>query len=171
MTGGALCAGIGGAELAAEALGFGQLSWYAEIDPAASQVMKARWNGVPNLGDIKKALWERVEPVDCLTAGYPCQPFSAAGKRLGEADERHLWPWVFAAIRILRPRVVLLENVANHLSLGFGTVLRDLASAGFDAEWTTLRASDVGACHKRDRLFVVAYPSSPGELAIPGVPR
>jgi DNA (cytosine-5)-methyltransferase 1 len=153
-----LCSGLGAADLAAETLGAGDLAWYAEKDRDASIVMAARWPGVPNLGDLTAVEWERLERVDVLVAGYPCQGESLAGKRLGADDERWIWPHIACAIRLLRPRLVLLENVAAHLSLGFRTVLGDLASAGFDARWTTLRASDVGACHRRDRLFVVAYP-------------
>lgn len=155
-----LCTGILGAELAMEMMGLEpDLRWYSEIDKDACKVLAERVPGVPNLGDLKLIEWERVEPVDALVAGYPCQPFSTAGKREGTDDPRHLWPWIACAIRILRPALVLLENVAAHLSLGFDTVLRDLAACGFDARWTTFRAADVGACHGRDRLFVVAHPS------------
>ena len=85
----------------------------------------------------------------------PCQPFSAAGKCKGTADDRHIWPHIANAIRILRPGYVFLENVPGHLSLGFGDVLGDLAEIGYDAQWTSLRASDVGACHRRERVFIL----------------
>lgn len=156
MTIGSLCTGIGGADLAAEALGLGPMAWYSEVDRDACKVLDARWPGVENLGDLTAVEWERVEPVDVLVAGYPCQPFSFAGRRKGTTDERHLWPHIRCALRLLRPRLVLLENVAGHLSLGFDRVLADLAADGFDASWTTLRASEVGACHRRDRLFIAA---------------
>jgi DNA (cytosine-5)-methyltransferase 1 len=159
-TAGSLCTGILGAELALEMMGLDpDLLWYSEIDKDACKILAKRVPGVPNLGDLKLIEWERVEPVDVLTAGYPCQPFSTAGKRKGTDDPRHLWPWICDAIRVLRPRITLLENVGTHLSLGFDTVLSDLASIGFDARWTTFRAADVGACHARNRLFIVAYPS------------
>jgi len=90
-------------------------------------------------------------------SGYPCQPFSVAGKRAGESDERHLWPEVARIVSECEPALVFLENVAGHLRLGFGTVLADLAALGFDAEWGLFRASDVGAPHRRERLFVLAY--------------
>ena len=158
---GSLCTGIMGAELAFSMMGLEpELVWYSEIDPHACQILNARAPGVPNLGDLKAVEWERVEPVDVLVAGYPCQPFSNAGLRKGVDDERHLWPWIYSAIRVVRPRHIFLENVSAHLHLGFDSVLRDLASLGFDAEWTTLRASDIGACHKRNRLFIVATDAS-----------
>lgn len=156
---GSLCKGYGGLELAAEAvLGPMEHAWYAENDSAASTVCAAHWPGVPNLGDITAVDWTAVPPVDVLTAGYPCQGESLAGKRRGIDDERWIWDdGVFPAIRDLRPRLVLLENVAGHLSMGFGRVLGDLASAGFDAEWGCFRASDVGAPHRRERVFIAAW--------------
>jgi DNA (cytosine-5)-methyltransferase 1 len=138
----------------------GDLAWYAEIEPAACRVLEAHHPGVPNLGDITQIDWDEVEPVDIITGGYPCQPFSQAGQRKGKNDERHLWPFVRDAIRTLRPSYAILENVAGHLSLGLGDVLADLAAIGWDAEWTIVRASDVGACHQRARLFILAYSSS-----------
>jgi DNA (cytosine-5)-methyltransferase 1 len=91
-----------------------------------------------------------------VTAGYPCQPFSAAGKRLGEADERHLWPSIIEFIRLVKPRYFLLENVPGHLSLGFDTVVRDLQVAGYDLAAGLFPASEVGASHQRKRLFALA---------------
>lgn len=153
---GSLCTGIGGLDLAAHAVYGCELAWYAEVDPAAALILGRIYPGVPNLGDLTTVDWTTVKPVDVLTAGYPCQPFSTAGRRQGTDDDRHLWPHIAAAVRVLRPRRVVLENVAGHLSLGFGDVLGDVAAAGFDAEWCVLRASDVGAPHQRARLFVVA---------------
>lgn len=146
-----------GAELALERMGLdADIVWYCEIEPAACRVLAKHLPNVPNLGDITKVDWSQVPHVDAITAGYPCQPFSIAGNRTGTDDPRHIWPSVFSAVCMVRPTYVYLENVAVHLSVGFDIVLADLASVGFDAEWTTFRASDVGACHKRDRLFVVA---------------
>lgn len=135
----------------------GELVWYAEIDPAASKVLAKHYPGVPNLGDITKIDWATVPKVEVITGGYPCQPFSVAGNRKGKTDERHLWPYVLDCICNLRPDFALLENVAGHLTLGFPDVLTDLAKAGWSAEWTTLRASDIGAAHRRERLFFIAY--------------
>ena len=153
---GSFFTGYGGLDIAVG----GDLQWYAEIEPAACQVLAAHYPDVPNLGDITKIDWTSVPAVDILTGGYPCQPFSHAGNRKGKDDERHLWPYVRDAIAILRPGQVILENVSGHLSLGFSQVLMDLADLGFDAEWGTLRASDVGAPHGRNRLFIVAHPNS-----------
>ena len=153
---GSLFTGYGGLDTAVG----GDLAWYAEIDKAACEVLAYRYPGVPNLGDITKIDWADVEPVDVLTGGYPCQPFSHAGLRKGKNDDRHLWPYVRDAIHTLRPEYAVLENVSGHLTLGFANVLSDLATIGFDAEWGTFRASDVGAPHQRKRLFIVAYPDS-----------
>lgn len=97
--------------------------------------------------------------VDVITAGFPCQPFSFAGKRLGADDERNLWPETIRVIRDVRPRLALLENVPGLLSSGeyFGQILGDLAEAGFDAEWDVFSSCSVGAPHTRDRLFLLAY--------------
>lgn len=157
---GSLCTGYGGLDLAAEAvLGPMEHTWHAEIDPHASTVLAHHWPQTPNLGDLTTVDWTHVEPIDVLTAGYPCQPLSLAGRRAGLTDERWIWDDVIRAVRALRPRLVLLENVAGHLSLGFGRVLGDLAAAGFDAEWGCFRASDVGAPHRRERVFIAAWPS------------
>lgn len=153
---GSLFTGYGGLDMAVG----GELAWYAEIEKAACQVLATHHPNVPNLGDITTIDWSTVEPVDILTGGYPCQPFSHAGLRKGKNDERHLWPYVCNAINTIRPRHAILENVAGHLTLGFADVLADLATIGYDAEWGTLRASDVGAPHQRKRLFIVAYPNN-----------
>jgi DNA (cytosine-5)-methyltransferase 1 len=158
---GSLCTGYGGLDMAVESYFNGEMIWCAEIDKYASKLIEHRFNK-PNLGDIKQIDWANVEPIDILTAGYPCQPFSHAGPRKGENDERHIWPYISKAISILRPRIVVLENVRGHLSLGFKEVLSDLAQSGYDAKWRIVRASDVGAPHQRARLFIVAYPSSSG---------
>lgn len=154
--------GYGGLELALSSLFDTELAWYAEIDPHASKVLEARFPGVPNLGDLTALDWSQVEPVDALTAGYPCQPFSDAGPKLGAADARHLWPYIADALRVLRPDYLVAENVGGHLRRGFDAVLADLAALRFDAEWTMLRASDVGAPHARRRLFVVAHAQNIG---------
>jgi site-specific DNA-cytosine methylase len=111
----------------------------------------------PNLGNLKVINWATVEPIDILTAGYPCQPFSHAGLRKGTNDERHLWPYIKEAIGRIRPSLVFLENVRGHFGLGFRDVLTDLTDIGYDVRWTLIRASDVGAPHRRERLFIFAY--------------
>ncbi len=158
---GSLCTGYGGLDMAVEAYFDAQMVWCAENDKYASALIQQRFNKT-NLGDIKQIKWDQVEPVDILTAGYPCQPFSHAGYRKGLDDERHIWPYIKEAISHLRPNYVILENVRGHLSLGFSAVLADLAQIGYDARWKIVRASDVGAPHQRARLFIIAYPNSEG---------
>lgn len=164
---GSLCTGYNGLGLATEAVLGCELAWYSEIEPAPSTLMGTRYEGVPNLGDLTTVDWATVEAVDVLTAGYPCQPFSQAGRRQGTDDERHLWPHIADAIAVLRPEWVLLENVRGHLSLGFDQVVADLGGLGYDAEWSLLRAADVGACHGRSRLFVVAHDRARGPALAP----
>ena len=159
LTVGSLFSGIGGFDLGLERAGM-KVIWQSEIDEFASKVLKKHWPNVPNLGDITKVDWTNIERPDVICGGYPCQPFSTAGKRGGATDPRHLWPAMFNAICLLRPRYALMENVRGHLSMGFGDVLADLASIGFDAEWQVIPAASVGAPHKRDRVFIVANTKS-----------
>ena len=153
---GSLCTGYGGLDLAVETFFDAEMVWCAENDKHASKLIETRFNK-PNLGDIKKIDWASIEPIDILTAGYPCQPFSHAGNRKGENDKRHIWPDILKGISILRPKFIILENVRGHLSLGFKEVLKDLTQNGYDAKWRIVRASDVGAPHQRARLFIIAY--------------
>lgn len=155
---GSLCTGYGGLDLAAEEVFNAHTVWTSDIDKHASKLIELK--GQVNLGDLKLIDWSQVEPIDILTAGYPCQPFSTAGKRKGKDDSRHLWPWIKEAISQLRPSYVILENVKGHLTLGFSQVLADLAEIGFNAEWTIIRAADVGATHRRARLYILAYPNN-----------
>lgn len=95
-----------------------------------------------------------------ITAGFPCQPFSVAGKRQGADDDRNGWPWTIRSIREIRPAYALLENVPGLLTSGyFDTILGDLAACGYDANWRVLSAAELGAPHQRDRLWIVAYPA------------
>ncbi|MCZ1008539.1 DNA cytosine methyltransferase [Streptomyces lydicus] len=165
---GSVCTGYGGLDMAVQAVFGGELAWVADNDPGASRILAHRHPGVPNLGDITAADFSRVAAVDVVCGGYPCQPFSSAGKRKGVADARHIWPHIARALGVLRPRYAVFENVAGHLSLGFDAVLADLAALGFDARWCTLRASDVGAAHQRNRLFVVAWPADAGGEGLAG---
>ena len=182
FTVGSLCTGIGGIDLGLERAGWA-IRWQSEIDPYCARVLTAHWPKVPNLGDMTAIDWEndgldygdgiaRSLHVDLICAGYPCQPFAYAGRRRGADDPRHLWPAVRDAIRALRPRWALLENVPGHLGLGFDAVLADLAALGFDAEWSLVPACALGAPHLRERLFCVAYaPGGDGEGEMPHHPR
>lgn len=160
---GSLCTGYGGLDIAIRSVFGGQLVWWSDVDLGPIAAMTHQHPEVPNIGDLKTVDWWSVPPIDLLSAGYPCQPFSNAGKRLGLDDPRHLWPWIAYAISILRPRIVVLENVAAHLKRGFRVVAEDLATLGYRVDWLLNRASDIGAPHERKRLFIVATDtSSPG---------
>ena len=158
---GSLFSGIGGLDLGLERAGM-EIRWESEIDPLACRVLVKHWPSVPNLGDVTLIDWSTVERVRVLCGGYPCQPFSNNGLRRGHDDERHLWPEFASAIRLLRPEYVIAENVPGHLSLGFDRVLADLASLGFDAEWSIVPACALGAPHTRERLCIVAHSESNG---------
>lgn len=155
---GSLCSGYGGLDLAVEAVFDAHTAWFVEYDRDPSAILAHHWPHVPNHGDVKTTDWSQVEPVDILTAGYPCQPFSYAGKRKGHDDPRHLWPDVARAIGALRPGLVVLENVRGHVSLGLDAVIGDLSALGYDARWGVVRAADAGAPHGRARIFIVASP-------------
>ena len=157
---GSLFSGYGGLDLAVQSVLGGEIAWHVEYDKAPSRILDHHFPGVPNYGDVTKLDFTSVEPVDVLTGGYPCQPFSHAGLRKGTDDDRHLWPHVLRAIREMGPRLAILENVRGHLTLGFDSVLADLADVGWSARWGVVRASDAGAPHQRARLFIIAYPSS-----------
>lgn len=138
-------------------LGTGELAWCSDIKPAAQALLAFRYPNIPNLGDISELDFAGVESVDVLTAGWPCQPHSAAGKRLGEADPRALWPHVVRAVAALRPAIFFGENVARITSNGeLRRVIATLAALGYVGAWWCVRASDIGAAHKRDRCFIVA---------------
>jgi len=157
---GSLFSGYGGLDMAVSSVLGGSVAWHVEYDKAPSRILAHHYPTVPNYGDVTQVDFTTIEPVDVLTGGYPCQPFSHAGLRKGTNDDRHLWPHVLRAIREMGPRLAILENVRGHLSLGFDVVLADLADLGWSARWGVVRASDAGACHQRARLFIVAYPDS-----------
>jgi len=153
---GSLCTGYGGLDMAVEHHYGTTTAWHAEIDKDCSQVLDHHWPGVPNLGDLTTVDWDQVEPVDILCAGFPCQPFSTAGKREGANDERAIFAYIADAIGVLRPGIVVLENVAGLLTLGGPGVVGTLAGLGYDLRWGLVRASDAGAPHRRARWFCVA---------------
>jgi DNA (cytosine-5)-methyltransferase 1 len=153
---GSLCSGYGGLDMGVSAVLGGEPVWFVEYDAAPSKILAHHWPDVPNYGDATTVEWASLPAVDIITAGYPCQPFSVGGKRKGSNDERHLWPHVLDAVRQLRPRYVVLENVRGHLTLGFDAVLGDLAEAGYDTDWICIPASDAGAPHERQRVFILA---------------
>ncbi|MFI5953778.1 DNA cytosine methyltransferase [Cryptosporangium sp. NPDC051539] len=158
-----LFAGIGGLSLGLERAGL-RVVGQVEIKPFCRSVLATHWPEVPRHDDVRTAPeWWGARPrpvVDVVAGGFPCQPFSTAGRRRGVADERWGWPWMADVIRLVRPRYVLVENVAALLADrdAFGWLLGDLAALGFDAEWGVFSACAVGAPpHTRERLFLVAY--------------
>ena len=160
------CAGYGGIDLGLQrVLPSCRTVAYVEIEAFAIANLVAKMEA----GDLDAApVWTDIktfptEPfrglVDIISGGYPCQPFSAAGSRLGTKDPRHLWPFLRRAIRVIQPGRVFLENVEGHISLGLSTVISDLEEDGYRATWGIFSAAEVGASHQRKRVFIY------GELA------
>ncbi len=156
---GSLFSGCGGLDLAVDAALGLEPAWFCEQADRPRQILARHWPGVPIVPDVRE-IDGSLGPVDVLHGGYPCQPYSAAGLKLGADDERDMWPEFFRCIRVLRPRLVIVENVAGHLVRGFERTVTDLASIGFNVRWRLLRAADVGAPHLRNRLFALAYDAS-----------
>lgn len=152
---GSLFAGIGGIDLGLERTGYFRTAWVCERDPYCQRVLAKHWPDVPVYDDVAD-IGEDTPAVDVIAAGFPCQPVSHAGRRKAQDDERWLWPHVERCIGVLRPRGVLLENVAGLFTAGFDDVIGGLAACGYAAEWDCIPAAAVGAPHRRDRVFVVA---------------
>jgi DNA (cytosine-5)-methyltransferase 1 len=167
LTVGSLFSGIGGFELGLQRAGM-EISWMVEIDPFCRRVLAKNWPNVDrSVIDVKEAGKHNLRAVDLICGGFPCQDLSHSGGRRGLAGERSgLWFEYARIIREITPRWVLVENVPGLLSIddgrGFGTVLRNLAESGYDAEWDCLPAAAFGADHVRDRVYIVAYTSGIG---------
>lgn len=162
MNVGSLFSGVGGIEFGFERAGF-KTVWLIEYEPYAAAVLKKQFPEATIYGDITQIDFNSVQPIDVLTGGFPCQDISNAGKRAGITGSRSsLWKYYAEAIRVLRPKYAVIENVSALTKRGLDVVLSDLASLGYDAEWHCLSASSVGAPHRRDRIFVIAYPSCGG---------
>lgn len=160
LTFGSLFSGIGGIDLGLERAGM-TCKWQVEIDEYAQKVLAKHWPNVARYGDIRTVGNHNLEAVDLLCGGFPCQDISIAGKRAGITGERSgLWKEFSRLICELRPRFVLVENVPALLNWGIDTVLADLAASGYNAEWRVLSAAALGAPHIRERIFIVAYPTS-----------
>ena len=184
---GSLFSGYGGLDLAVSAVTGATVAWHCEWESAPSAILEKNFPGVPNFHDVSKVDWANVEPVDILTGGFPCQDLSLAGKRAGLKDGTRsgLWSEFHKAIEIIKPRLVVIENVRGLLSASaaggdleqcewcvgeasngepvlraLGAVLGDLADIGYDAKWTGIRAADAGAPHNQFRVFIVAFPKS-----------
>ena len=156
-----LFSGIGGFSLGLEATGGFETVAFCDIDKYSKKVLKKQWPNVKQYEDIKELNYGRLKtdgigPIDIITGGYPCQPFSIAGRKKGEEDPRHLWPEYFRLIKELRPSWVIGENVSGHIKLGLDTVLENLESEGYSARTFSISASSVGAKHQRERIWIVA---------------
>lgn len=168
---GSLCTGYGGLDIGTEAaLGPVSLQWVSDPDPGASMILAHRYPDTPNLGDLRTNDWSHTPPVDVLTAGFPCQPVSSAGHQAGINDDRWLFDDICSAIGNMgtRPRLLILENVRGLLTANSGhamaRTIHGLAGLGYVGSWRPLRASDVGAPHRRERIFFVARLADPAHL-------
>jgi DNA (cytosine-5)-methyltransferase 1 len=156
-----LFSGIGGFSLGLERAGMRTVA-FCEIESFPRKVLAKHWPNVPIYDDVRTLTAERLAAdgiaIDVICGGFPCQDISFAGNGAGLAGERSgLWREYARLISEIRPRYVIVENVAALLSRGLGDVLRDLAALGYDAEWHCIPASRVGARHRRDRAWIVAY--------------
>ena len=157
-----LFSGIGGFSLGLESAGLVETVAFCDFDKYCQQVLNKNFPGVPVYGDVKELNYDKlkadgINQIDIITGGYPCQPFSVAGRKKGEQDPRHVWPEMFRLIKELRPTWVIGENVGGHIKLGLDTVLENLESEGYSARTFSISASSVGANHKRERVWIVGY--------------
>ena len=160
---GSLFTGIGGIDLGLDMAGM-ECVWQVEVDDYCTQVLEKRWPNATRYRDIFELNGKELESVDLICGGFPCQPVSVAGRRGGTSDERWLWGEFARIIRQVKPRWVVAENVTGLLSANsgraFAEVLRDLAEGGYNVVWDVFPAGGqggVGAPHKRERIFIVAY--------------
>ncbi len=157
LTIGSLFSGIGGLELGLEWAGLGPVKWQVEIEPYCRAVLAKHWPSARRYEDVR-AVGAGLDPVEIICGGFPCQDLSSAGTGLGLDGARSgLWSEYARIVGELRPRFVVVENVADLAWNGLDRVLADLAGHGYDAVWFPMSAADVGATHIRERLFVVAY--------------
>ena len=165
-----LFSGIGGFSLGLEATGGFETMAFCDIEEYPRQVLQKHWPHVKQYKDIKELNYERlkadgIDSIDIITGGYPCQPFSVAGRKKGEEDPRHLWPEYFRLVKELRPTWVIGENVSGHIKLGLDTVIKDLESEDYSVRPFSISASSIGANHQRERIWILAYSERNGLLA------
>ena len=161
-----LCSGIGGFALGFEWAGLSSPVMFCDIEPWSRKILAQHWPDVPIAEDVKELANDArrlVPDCDILTAGYPCQPFSVAGKQKGTADDRHIWPYIRRIIAQKRPTWCVFENVYGHVALGLDQVLADLEAEGYASRTFIVPACGVDAPHRRDRLWIVAHTDSQGE--------
>lgn len=154
-----LCSGVGGFALGFEWAGLSKPVLFCDIEPWSRKVLAKHWPDVPIVEDVKELANDPnglVPDCDILTAGYPCQPWSVAGVRRGEEDDRHIWPEIFTIVQAKRPTWCVFENVSGHISLGLDQVLSDLESKGYAVQPFVVPACAVDAPHRRDRVWIIA---------------
>ena len=161
-----LFSGIGGFSLGLETAGLADTVAFCDIDKYCHKVLNKHWPHVPIFSDIKELNYETLKSnginnIDIITGGYPCQPFSVAGRKKGEDDPRHLWPEYFRLVKELQPTWVIGENVSGHVKQGLDTVLEDLESEGYSTRTFSISASGIGANHKRERVWILAHSGRP----------
>ena len=155
-----LFSGIGGFSLGLERTGGFRTVAFCEIEEFPRKVLRKHWPDVPIFEDVRTLhAADLPEPVDVICGGYPCQPFSVAGKREGKKDDRNLWPEMLRLVRECRPAFVLCENVAGHVSMGLDQVLSDLEGEGYSCRTFIIPACALNAPHRRDRVWIVAHTS------------
>ena len=156
-----LFSGIGGLKVAQEMVGGFETTQFVENDPYCQKVLKKHWPHIPIHDDIRTFTAEPFQ-FDAVCGGFPCQDISTAGRGKGITEESRsgLFYELMRVVRMVRPRYVILENVAAILNNGLDIVLGELSEAGYDAEWAVISASSLGACHQRSRWWLVAYPNS-----------
>lgn len=159
-----LFSGIGGISLGLERANpaFRTVA-FCEREAYPRAILKKHWPDVPCYDDVRTLQADRLGRIDIVTGGYPCQPFSVAGKQLGKEDDRHLWPEMARIIRQCNPTWVLAENVAGHITMGLDDVLSDLEGQGYSARPFVIPACSVGAPHRRDRVWIIAHANGKGE--------
>ena len=156
---GDLFAGIGGFSLAFKWVGF-DVAWQVEIDEFATKVLEKNFPKTKRYGDIRNVEPKELEKVDVICGGFPCQPFSVAGKRRGIEDDRYLWGEMFRIIRGVKPAWVIVENVVNFANMAIEQTLADLESEGYETQSFIIPAVAVNAEHRRDRVWIIAHNGS-----------
>ena len=160
-----LFSGIGGFSLGLDSTGYFETVAFCEIEEFPCKVLNKHWPNVPIYNDVRELSYEKLQAdglisrrrgIDVICGGYPCQPFSVAGRQKGEEDPRHLWPEYFRLIRELRPSYVIGENVGGHIRLGLDSVLEDLDSENYTVRCFSVEAASLGAPHRRERIFWIA---------------
>ena len=166
-----VCSGIGGFSLGFRWAALSEPVAFCEIDPYCQKVLAKNFPNIPIFNDVKELVNDRPESTrtipdhDILTSGYPCQPFSVAGQRRGEEDERNIWRFVFEIVKRKHPTWCVFENVYGHIAMGLDQVLHDMESEGYSTQTFVVPACSLNAPHKRDRLWIVGNSEHDGSLA------